>query len=414
MRDLQRHLGLGCGGLGRTLAAAAVAAMLIAGLASAAGPASSPSAAAGSESRPARETRLRVVAFYAPGCPGCDELLEALAEGERRWGRRILVQRRHIGETRTFREFIQYESHYRSDENKVPKVFVGEQYLVGAAAAAGRLDGVIAEELARGSKTFAPPPEPAGEDSEDKIGPGFRNLSIGSVVVAGLVDGVNPCAFATIIFLLSMLKYLGRSRREVAVVGIGFTAAVFLTYLLLGFALLRAVKEFSVSYGIAKPLAGVAAGFAFVLAGWSLIDFVRYIRSGDAKVVTLALPKGVKSRIHKVIRVGLSAPGLIALGVGSLAVGFLVALLESACTGQVYLLIVFVIANVSNLRAHAAGYLLVYNLMFIVPLVGILAIAYLGVRSERLGAFLTRHLAALKLALAVLFAGLGLLVLATV
>ena len=48
------------------------------------------------------------------------------------------------------------------------------------------------------------------------------------------------------------------------------------------------------------------------------------------------------------------------------------------------------------------------------PLVAILLAAYFGVRSERLGGFLRRHLAALKLALALLFIGLGVLVLWTI
>jgi len=52
--------------------------------------------------------------------------------------------------------------------------------------------------------------------------------------------------------------------------------------------------------------------------------------------------------------------------------------------------------------------------MFILPLIGILAIAYYGVGSQRLGEFLLRHLGAFKLAMAILFAGLGALVLATV
>jgi len=60
------------------------------------------------------------------------------------------------------------------------------------------------------------------------------------------------------------------------------------------------------------------------------------------------------------------------------------------------------------------GYLLLYNVMFILPLVGILCIAYFGVSSERLGGFLRKRLGLLKLTMAALFAGLGVLVLLTV
>jgi len=116
-------------------------------------------------------------------------------------------------------------------------------------------------------------------------------------------------------------------------------------------------------------------------------------------------------RIHRVIRVGLSTRGL---AVGSVAVGVLVPLLESVCTGQVYLPTIVFVVRAPGLRADALAYLLLYNLMFIAPLVAILVIAYLGVRSDRLGHFLRRHLAAFKLAMALLFLSLGILVILTV
>jgi len=160
---------------------------------------------------------------------------------------------------------------------------------------------------------------------------------------------------------------------------------------------------------LSAALIYAVAALALVLACWSLIDFIRYVRSGDTKKLTLGLPKAVKARIHKVIRVGLSTRGLLA---GSLAVGVVVALLESVCTGQVYLPVIIFVARAPGLRTAAVGYLVFYNLMFILPLVVILVVAYLGVGSERLGEFLRRHLAALKLALAVVFAALGALLIA--
>ena len=77
-----------------------------------------------------------------------------------------------------------------------------------------------------------------------------------------------------------MLAYLGKTKRELAVVGVGFTAAVFVTYSLLGLGLLGAIKSFSVSHGISAALAFGVGILAFVLAGWSLVDFIRYRRSG--------------------------------------------------------------------------------------------------------------------------------------
>ena len=89
--------------------------------------------------------------------------------------------------------------------------------------------------------------------------------------------------------------------------GLGFTAAVFATYLLLG-----AIKAFSVSHGISKGFAYIVASLTFFLAGWSFLDFVRYKGSSDIKDATLGLPKSVKANIHKVIRTGLNTKSLLA------------------------------------------------------------------------------------------------------
>jgi hypothetical protein len=252
----------------------------------------------------------------------------------------------------------------------------------------------------------APPPE----DPPQVLTRTFDRFSALTVAGAGLIDGVNPCAFTTIIFLLSMLGYLGKTRRQLVIVGVGFTSAVFITYFLLGLGLLGAVKTFAVSQGLSRGLAYAVAGLTFLLAIWSFIDFLRYIRSRDTRTVTLGLPKSIKQRIHTVIRKGLKTRNLL---IGSISVGVLVSILESMCTGQVYLPTLVYIIQLFGLRVDAIGYLLLYYLMFILPLVAILAVAYAGISSDRLGQFLRRHLGWLKLALACLFALLATVVLWT-
>jgi thiol-disulfide isomerase/thioredoxin len=360
---------------------------------------------------------LRVAAFYSSTCENCQKAKAALRDTQRRWGDRVKVEHYDVGEMKNFRLMFLYEDYYHSTAQAPPKVFVGERYLEGYPAISKNLVKLVGEELEKGAKTFQPSAEQLVGNAQQpgevpsEIVDRFKTYRAGAVAVAGLLDGVNPCAFTTIVFLLSMLAYLGKTRRQLAVVGAGFTTAVFTTYLLLGFGLLGAVKAFSISHGISACLAYIVAGLTFLLAGWSLLDYVRYRRSGDAGTATLGLPKSVKLSIHKVIRQGLATRWLLA---GALAVGFLVAVLESLCTGQVYLPTMMFVWRDPSLRSRALGYLLLYNVMFILPLVGIFGIAYFGVSSERLGGFLRRRLGLLKLCMAGLFAALGVLVLTTV
>jgi len=89
--------------------------------------------------------------------------------------------------------------------------------------------------------------------------------------------------------------------------------------------------------------------------------------------------------------------------IASLVTGFLVSLLELACTGQVYLpAIVFI----SKGGVKGTALLVLYNLAFILPLTVIFILAYFGLSSDRLTQFFRKRVAIVKFLLAGLFFGL--------
>jgi hypothetical protein len=359
---------------------------------------------------------LRIVFFYSETCQYCQWAKDAVSAATARWGDQLAVENHNLADMDSHRLMFRYEGHYGADEQAALKLFAGQEYLAGGQAIADRLAEVVRRQLETGAVTFEPGPLPPAADEADRpvaeeVVARFRGFSAAAVAVAGLLDGVNPCAFATIVFLLSMLAVLGKTGRDLAIVGAGFTAAVFATYLALGLGLLGAIKAFSVSAGISRGITIGVGVFTLALAAWSFVDFVRYSLTRDVKTVTLGLPESVKARIRAAIRAGLSTRRL---WLGSITLGITVALLESLCTGQVYLPTITFVLRDPALRTHALLYLLLYNLMFILPLVVFLAIGYMGTSALRVSGFLRTHLATLKLAMALLFAGLGILVLSTV
>jgi cytochrome c biogenesis protein CcdA len=70
----------------------------------------------------------------------------------------------------------------------------------------------------------------------------FQQFTFIQIVLAGLVDGVNPCAIATMIFLISFLAVQKRKRGEILAIGLTFSAAVFVTYLFLGLGAFKAIS----------------------------------------------------------------------------------------------------------------------------------------------------------------------------
>lgn len=231
----------------------------------------------------------------------------------------------------------------------------------------------------------------------------FRRFGWPAVAIAGLADGLNPCAFATIVFLTSILASGGRRGKAVFMGGLAFCLASFVTYFLIGFGLLSALRRleglavlrFIVEWGTVAAL--------MILGALSLLDAWRYSRTGDAGSVRLQLPKGVKQRIRSFARARWG--GAAVFGTGLLC-GAGVTLLESVCTGQMYLpTLVFMSRDGGGFRAW--GMLLLYNVLFVVPLFAVFMMGAFGVRSQRLAVLTRRHVVPSKILLSAVFFALA-------
>ena len=139
----------------------------------------------------------------------------------------------------------------------------------------------------------------------------------------------------------------------------------------------------------------VFAAFALVIAILSLRDAIR-AKQGRIDEMTLQLPGVLKKRIRGVIRKGAKARNFV---IAAFVSGIIISFLELACTGQVYVPIIYQIQRGST---NAILYLLIYNLAFILPLVIIFILAFFGMTSDSLIAFQKRHTAGVKFATAIL------------
>ncbi len=239
---------------------------------------------------------------------------------------------------------------------------------------------------------------------------GLKNLAIVPVAVAGLIDGINPCAFATMLFFMSWITLRGGGRKRVLSCGLAFVAGVFAAYFSIGLGvsgLLRTASAFTaVKAALRFAFAGLAAAFAVL----SFVDAAR-ARAGKASAMSLQLPAPLKKAIHKVIRDAArdGKPASPAVVVSLFFVGALVSCLELACTGQVYLpTIAYMVQTDGNVAPIA--WLILYNLAFLIPLLTVLVLCVVGIGLNRVRDFFARNLFLGKIALGVLFAGLAILV----
>jgi cytochrome c biogenesis protein CcdA/thiol-disulfide isomerase/thioredoxin len=283
-----------------------------------------------------------------------------------------------------------------------PTLFVGDDYLIGPEITSEAVVALAEKYAAGGAERVWDDFRP--KQAERSIVERFESFGVLTVAFAGFVDGLNPCAFATLCFFVSYLALSGRQGREVLATGTAFTVGVFLAYLAVGlgfYQVLDLLGDLLTTLG--RWVYGLTGLFCAVLAVFSFLDFLKARRSGIGDMA-LNLPHALRMRINAVIRKGRHSRVFV---VGSFFTGVAVSLLELACTGQVYLPTIVFVVSQPEMRVRALLFLILYNLLFILPLVVVFILAYYGTTSKQLTRFLERRGATIKLGMALLFAALA-------
>lgn len=230
----------------------------------------------------------------------------------------------------------------------------------------------------------------------------FERMTMPVIISAGLIDGINPCAFATAVFLVGYLTYLGRGRRDILLLGGSFCVGVFLTYFLIGLGLSQVVHWLAEYPWIKTGLYACLGAFGVVLGVLHGRDAFLY-RRGGAKAMHMGLSLATHQKIHEYVRQYASSKALIASG---LLLGLLISSLELACTGQIYFP-TLVLINRMGTTGRSLMALLIYNVSFLVPLLIVTAVAASGVSSKVLVEKAKNSVFGTKLAMSVLFFALG-------
>jgi len=341
--------------------------------------------------------------FHSPGCSECDRVTYDLKHLQQKYPN-LEVRSFDINTCAPLNEAMTERSGVPPEQRLLtPAVFVGDEYLAGSELTLERLEEVITTHSLVGC---IPPWEGLEEESPEAINriiQRFKSFSFVAVLGAGLLDGLNPCAFTTIIFFVSYLAAMERKGREILLVGGAFTGAVFLAYFLVGAGVLSFVHSLGPINTLSRAVYIATGVFCLVLALVALYDLYK-IRRGKHEETALRLPEFLRRRAHRAIREGSKVRNFVW---AAFVTGFLVSLLELACTGQVYLPTIIFVTGVPELRVNAFLYLLLYNLMFIVPLVVIFVLVYYGTTSLQLAGFMRRNAATVKALTFVFFTSLG-------
>ena len=364
--------------------------------------------------------------FYQKGCPKCDRAGYLLKYLTRKYPNlRIKEMDLNTSNGKRLNESLSNRINLPVAKRLIaPSIFIGNGFLSPEEITEANVEALIQkyEKMSAGvsvsdSKISKPTPSltPSQDEikkAEETIVERFKSLGIFAILAAGLIEGLNPCAFATLIFFISYLTMVGRKRKEIFWVGMGFAGTGFFTHLLLGLGLLSFVQHLSFLPLFSRIVYLITFLFALFLGILSLYDYIQLKRGRPSKM-KLQVPNFLKKKIHQTIRKtsgNLEADGegqSVRLLIAAIIIGFVVTLLQFTCTSQVYLPTILFVTNIPSLKESAVFYLILYNLIYIAPLLVIFGIVYWGVTSEQLSFFLQKRASTIKLLTSLFFFALA-------
>ena len=308
--------------------------------------------------------------FYGKGCPHCSRLLTFLDEIKEKYPNLEIKTYETYFDEEGRKLFEQLSESFDMPIEGVPTTFIDEKVIVGFS---NSLAESLENEIIRcSSDTCLSPidklPEvettkiigdksPAEEPGKTKL---KKQLTIPAVLVAAAVDAINPCAFAVLIILLTTILVSGIKRRAL-MAGLAFTISIYISYFLMGIGLYSAIQATKITHKFYI----VVAVLAIIIGLFNLKDFLWY-----GKWFIMEVPMSWRPKLQALIKGITSVPG-------AFLIGFAVSLFLLPCTSGPYIVILGLLSETTT-RNVAVLYLLLYNAIFVLPMLVITGAVYLG------------------------------------
>jgi cytochrome c biogenesis protein CcdA/glutaredoxin len=333
----------------------------------------------------------KIYFFYGTGCPHCAQV-EKYFEDEDLYNR-YQIDSREIYSNHD--NALLYNSlmdglGIPSASRGVPTVIIGDSVLIGDTP-------IIQNFIPEADKLLAETPvatlKPDNQDIPKKEESPKSNLTLAAVIAGALVDAINPCEFAVLIILMTTILASGNAKKALKA-GLAFSLSIFISYLLMGLGLYKALSLGKAAGGFLKII-----GFlAIILGVLNLKDYFWYGK-GFLMEVPLAWRPKLKELIHSV-----TSP------LGAFFIGFLVSIFLLPCTSGPYIIILGMMAK-KVINARAFAYLLLYNLIFVSPMVLISLAVYGGFDPAKAEEIRQKRLRILHLIAGVVMIAMGVVIL---
>ena len=334
-----------------------------------------------------------ITLFYSSTCGACHKAMPYIDGARAKYPNVRFNYFDNMGSPSNLSLMNRFSERYGVSYPSYPVVFAGDITVLqgfnrisdNIEAVAGAMNAGLIPDAAYEKRHFSA--DTAGNQTS------ITGITYAAVVLAGLLDGINPCAFAVLIFLLIALT-TAESKRRVLEIGLTYTLGVFLIYITAGVGIIKIVALTGLSSYFT-----LIAGVLVIAAG--IIEFADGVLKNSP--VSLSIPESKKELFAGYIRRA-TVPAAFVLGV-------LVGIFELPCTGGIYLAVLSLLSSQVTFN-EGLIYLVIYNLAFILPLIIIVLGVTFGISPETINRIREEHKKTLRAATGILLIAMGILVIA--
>jgi cytochrome c biogenesis protein CcdA len=190
--------------------------------------------------------------------------------------------------------------------------------------------------------------------------------TLAKVASLALADAINPCALAVLtLMLLSVLTSCPEDRKRILWAGFAFISAIFVFYLLYGLIIIQSFQLVGILVQVRPVIYQAVAVGAIALGILNIRDFLGHRTRGPF----MEMPVSFRPKVRDLVT-GVTSPP------GAFLAGMLVSAFLLPCTIGPYI-IAGGLLSVFDLLS-TIPYLILYNLIFVVPMVAITILVYAG------------------------------------
>lgn len=348
---------------------------------------------------------VKIIYFFSPTCSSCKTVSNILYGIEQKYSN-VKIDKYNITDLENKSLLNNYCNIYNVPADIsgiVPIVFVRESYLYDKDEIKNGLETILLDDSQ--GETVTLEREDLNYTNDQKI---FSKISIVKLVISAFLNGLNPCSFSMLIFLIMLLEC---KHERILQLGLLFCLGKFLSFVLLGTIFYKVMAMLNSSY-LVNVINLILIVILLVLCCFNLYDYF-VIKSENLGQIRAQLPSGFRKFNHNFMKKGIETfADSKCLGAICFLIGIIIALTEFLCSGQIYLVsIVTVMQTNSPMFSQAFMYLIFYSLICTMPLIIVVLIIAAGKRTLEISNLFIEKIQYIKLIYAALF---GLLAVALV